>query len=210
MASSIIATSVDRQSQWWSDLDTWKSHANPIAAPNITPYWDFLLAATNSKSDFQNLSLLGLNSDRYRTAGAGATCIVQIGKTSSGKLVAVKIDRAASQPLQRTAPGQYEQNLSQLAKELRLLSHEELRQDPRILDLLGFGIESSGGSLMCFLVTEYCEVRSRFRILFNFSAVIILIISRRLKPLAWCFTLASTLEPSSDRAVAFTNALYPA
>ena len=162
MASSIIATSVDRQSQWWSDLDTWKSHANPIASPRITPYWDFLLAAASSKSDFLTLSGLGLYSDRYRTAGAGATCIVQIGKTSRGKLVAVKVDRAASQPLQRTAPGQYEQTLSQLAKELRLLSNEKLRQDPYIIDLLGFGIESLGGSISCFLVTEYCEVRSRF------------------------------------------------
>ena len=169
MISSVIATSVDCQTQWWSDLDTWESYANPIASPRITPYWDFLLAAIDAKSELRSLSCLDLKAHRGRTAGAGATCTIQIGKTSDGKLVAVKIDRAASQPFQRTAPGHYEQILSSLAKELRLLSNEELRQDPHVLDLLGFGIESFGGLLSCFLVTEYCEVRSIFSDSFTIS-----------------------------------------
>ena len=95
---------------------------------------------------------------RERIIGTGATSVIRTGKLG-GRTVALKINFAASQALGQTSPDELGQYLFQSAKELRILSHDKLRDNPHILDIFACSIEDRDGLLTCSLAIEYSQVR---------------------------------------------------
>lgn len=145
----------------WPGTSNWASVLAPDALGPISPptgNLDFLVAAAASGHMFLSYERLDLMRWNVKVAGVGAASVVQIGKITNGRLVAVKVDRAGFQPLPRTEPTHFGRYLSQLAKELRILSHDRLRRNPHIIDVLGFGAKEQGGSHFCFLAEEYSEL----------------------------------------------------
>ena len=117
------------------------------------------MAVATAKGITWEENLVGLKDrDRERTVGTGATSAIRTGKIR-GRVVALKINFAASQALGQTYPDELGQYLSHSAKELRILSHDKLRDNPHILDVFACSIQDRDGLLTCSLAIEYSKVR---------------------------------------------------
>lgn len=146
----------------WSEDDSWSSRpaSNAISSPTAALTF-FITAAT---SGIQAYSYGDLNLDRMQRtmqvsiAGLGAASVVQIGKLRSGKRVAVKGDRESFQPLAQKGPAHFETYLGRLSLEIRILANECVKQHKNVLNILGFGVDQSGGELSCFLIEEYSRL----------------------------------------------------
>jgi hypothetical protein len=144
--------------QKWSDTSLWESYRPCDPLPEPAASLDFLAAAATSRANTYDYSLLGLIRRGVEVAGVGATSVVQVGKTHDRSFIALKIDRGASQPSSGAETGYYGQHLSQLATELRILSHARLKRNPHILDLLGFLLDEHADSFSCSLAEEYSDL----------------------------------------------------
>lgn len=153
-----LVSSVGRRSRWWSDPNS--RDGVSASLPSRTPgHWEFLIAVATAKGITWEDSLVRPDDrDRERTVGAGATSAVRTGKIR-GRVVALKINFAASQALGHTYPDELGQYLSRSAKELRILSHDKLRDNPHILDVFACSIQDIDGLLICALAIEYSKVR---------------------------------------------------
>ncbi|KAF5012410.1 hypothetical protein FDECE_1539 [Fusarium decemcellulare] len=123
---------------------------------------DFVSALTTSKFDLHSSGHLGLDNVAVRVAGRGGYATIEIGTVPWPRkhLVAVKRTLIPSESLPhglQDSKGALGRSFEQLVRELRILSHEQVRRHANIVNLEGVCMDDFNGSTSLDLVMEYSK-----------------------------------------------------
>jgi serine/threonine protein kinase len=147
-------------------LSFWSSvSAGPSPVPSTPPRsaaLDLLVALKSANLQVFTSADLRIKSDAVLIAGLGGFSRIEVGSLPSdrSKLVAVKHSSLFPRSYAPALPDAYDKHLVQLTLELRILSHNKLRQHPNILKVLGICVNDINLAQSLSLACELSEVGS--------------------------------------------------
>ncbi|KAF2735734.1 kinase-like protein [Polyplosphaeria fusca] len=146
-----------RSSTW--RMTSRQSHlqADTTAMPS-TVALNFCLALTNPGIKIWSEYDLNIKTDKPLSAGRGAFALVERGETPDKTPIVVKksLRLAGLQYADQSAA--FSTHLRQLCLELRVMTHQSIRNHPNIVDILGICAESSSGDPSISLVLEFASL----------------------------------------------------